>query len=58
MPRRQFKRREASEILCKIRGITLNYNTLQLVNFEVIKDMVFERTVMGHVTTHREENQT
>jgi len=28
--------------VCKIRGITLNYSTSQLVNFEVIKDMVLE----------------
>jgi len=24
--------------VCKVRGITLNYNALQLVNFDVIKD--------------------
>jgi len=41
--------------LCKIRGITLNYSTSQLVNFEVLKDMVLERTKMRHVTLHTEK---
>jgi len=26
--------------VCKVRGITLNYNVSQLVNFDVIKDMI------------------
>ena len=26
--------------VCKVRGITLNYNASQLVNFDVIKDMI------------------
>jgi hypothetical protein len=34
---------------CKVRGITLNYNALHLVNFDVIRDMILgkgeERTV-------------
>jgi len=28
------------KIACKVRGITLNYNTSRLVNFEVIRDMM------------------
>ena len=40
--------------VCKIRGLTLNYSTSQLVNFEVIKDMVIERTKMRHVSVHTE----
>ena len=26
--------------VCKVRGITLNYNALHLVNFDVISDMI------------------
>ena len=33
----------------------MNYGTSQLVNFEVIKDMVLERTEMRHVTVHTEK---
>ena len=35
--------------------MTLNYNTSQFVNFEVIKDVVLERTEMEHMTVHTEE---
>jgi len=41
--------------VCKIRGITLNYSTSQLVNFEVIKDMVLNETKMRNVTVHTEK---
>ena len=37
--------------VCKVRGITLNYNALRLVNFDVIRDMILrgeERTVTVH----------
>jgi len=37
--------------VCKVRGITLNYSTKQLVNFNVIRDMIigsWEPTVMVH----------
>ena len=37
--------------VCKVRGITLNYNALHLVNFDVIRDMILgkeERTVTVH----------
>jgi hypothetical protein len=29
--------------VCKVRGITLNYTTSQLVNFNVIRDMILKR---------------
>jgi len=29
-----------TDTVCKFRGITLNYNTKQLVNFKVIRDMI------------------
>jgi len=41
--------------VCKIRGITLNYSTPQLVDFEVIKDMALQRTEMGHVNANTEK---
>jgi len=44
--------------VCKIRGITLNYSTLQLVNFKVIKDMVLDGTKMRHVIVHTETRKT
>jgi len=30
--------------VCKVRGITLNYIASKLVNFEVIKDMILEKS--------------
>ena len=41
--------------VCKIRGITQNYSTSKLVNFEVIKDMILDVTKMRHVTVHTEK---
>jgi len=38
--------------VCKVRGITLNYNASQLVNFEVIKDMILGKTETEQVTVH------
>jgi len=43
------------KVICKIRGITLNYSTSQLVNFEVIMDIVLEGTKMRHVNLHTEK---
>jgi len=40
--------------VCKVRGITLNYNASQLVNFDVIKYMILEKTE-DHVTVHTEK---
>ena len=37
--------------VCKVRGITINYNAARLVNFDVIRDMILgkeERTVTVH----------
>jgi len=44
-----------SDTVCKVRGITLNYNASQLVNFVVIRDMILG---MGEptVTEHAERN--
>jgi hypothetical protein len=39
-PRRQTR---PVRTVCKVRGITLNYSTLQQVNFEVIRDLVLKR---------------
>ena len=38
----------------KVRGITLNYNTSQLVNFDVIKDMILNQEPSHTVTEHTE----
>jgi len=43
------------EMVCKVRGITLNYNASQLVNFEVIKDMILGKTKTEQVTVHTEK---
>ena len=32
----------ASQTVCKVRGITLNYSALKLVNFDVIRDMILK----------------
>ena len=38
--------------LCKVRGITLNYNASRLVNFDVIKDIIMKQGPV--VTVHTE----
>ena len=38
--------------MCKVRGITLNYSALQLVNFEKLKQMILRGTEMDIVTVH------
>jgi hypothetical protein len=38
--------------VCKVRGITLNYNTLQLVNFDAIKNMILNRDIKETITVH------
>jgi len=40
--------------VCKVRGITLNYNTKQLVNFEVIRDMILGTREKSIVTVQTE----
>jgi hypothetical protein len=41
--------------VCKVRGITLNYNALQLVNFDRIKDMILKRDENETVIVHTEK---
>jgi hypothetical protein len=38
--------------VCKLRGITLNYRTLQLVNFDTIKVMIMNRDMKETITVH------
>jgi len=40
--------------VCKVRGITLNYNPSQLVNFERLKQMILRGTETDTVTVHTE----
>ena len=42
------------DTVCKVRGITLNYNAKQLVNFEVIKGMILGTGGEPIVTVHTE----
>jgi len=41
--------------LCKLRGKMLNYSSAQLVNFDVIKDKIVEKSEGGYVTVHTEK---
>ena len=41
------------KIVCKVRGITLNYNASQLVNLDVVKDMVLNGGPNVTDSTHR-----
>jgi len=43
-----------SKTVCKFRGITLNYNASQLVNFVVIRDMILNREPARIVNEHSE----
>ena len=36
--------KDERKAICKVRGITLNYNPSQLVNFDAIRDMVLEKS--------------
>jgi hypothetical protein len=42
--------------ICKLRGITLNYSTLQQVNFDKMKDMIFKRVIKRHSQFIQQEN--
>jgi len=42
------------KMVCKFRGITLNYNASQLVNFEAIEHMILGKTETEQVTVHTE----
>jgi hypothetical protein len=42
------------ETVCKVRGITLNYNAYKLVNFDVIRD-ILQCDVSEKVKVHREK---
>jgi len=41
--------------VCNVRAITLNYSAKLLVNFDVIRDLVFETGVERTVTVHTEK---
>jgi hypothetical protein len=41
---------------CKVRGVTLNYNASQLVNFDKIKEMILKGDEQEPVTVHTEKN--
>ena len=38
--------------VCKVRGITLNHSTSQMVNFDVIKEMILNKRPDEVVTVH------
>jgi hypothetical protein len=40
--------------VCKVRGITLNYNASKMVNFDVIRDMILRGDESEHVMVHSE----
>jgi hypothetical protein len=42
----------SQKTVCKVRGITLNYNASRLVNFDDIKDMILKQGPV--VTVHTE----
>jgi hypothetical protein len=43
------------QTVCKVRGITLNYNASRLVNFEVIRDMILYGGPDDTVTVHTDK---
>ena len=45
---------QTKKTVCKFRGITLNYNASQLVNFDVMKDMILYQEPSHTVTVHTE----
>jgi hypothetical protein len=47
-----------NKTVCKVRGFILNYNTKNLVNFDVIRNMILNPKDNDTVTANRKENQT
>ena len=47
-------RKAVNQTVCKVRGITLNYNASQSVNFGVIKGMILNREHSHTVTVNTE----
>jgi len=45
---------QMKKTVCNVRGITLNYNASQLVNFDVIKYMILNQELSHIVTVHTE----
>jgi len=45
-----------SKTVCKVRGITLNYNASQLLNFEKIKEMILSKKDDETVIVRTENN--
>jgi PBP1b-binding outer membrane lipoprotein LpoB len=43
--------------VCEVRGITLNYNASQLVNFDRIKDMILRRDETETLTADTEKSK-
>ena len=43
------------KLICKVRGLTLNYSASQFVNFNVIRDMILNREPRRVVTVHNEK---
>ena len=46
---------KTAKTVCKVRGITLNYSTSQLVNFDVIRDMILKRRSDEVVMVHTDK---
>ena len=46
---------KTSKTVCKVRRITLNYSTSQLVNFDVIRDMILIGRPDEVVTVHTDK---
>jgi len=46
--------KEGENIVCRVRGITLNYHASQLVKFDVFRDMILEqRELVGNMHMER-----
>jgi hypothetical protein len=41
--------------ICKVRGVTLNYNALQLVNFDKMKKMILKGNEQETITVHTDK---
>jgi hypothetical protein len=48
--------RDVAKTVCKVRGITLNYNASKLVNFDVFKKDGFERRIPRRDSIHRQKD--
>jgi hypothetical protein len=53
-PKNYAYKTSQNKTVCKVRGITLNYATARLINFDSIRDMILDADAADVITVHTE----